>query len=168
MRVWGFDTEFLDHTFCDFTVCILDGFKGKVLAVFLDEQLSCLLQFLDICLWGGVDDGFDGFLKAGVAFLGFEKPDAGEEEFAVKFEDLKEFRGNVGTDDVLDTDAGRFFFALLEELGHGSALLFGDGGVFLFYHAEAADGELELDFDLGLVWVSREASRSGLKLTYYN
>ena len=42
----------------------------------------------------------------------------------------------------------------LEQLGHSPPLLLGDCGVFLLDHAEAGDGELELDFYFGLLRVS--------------
>ena len=42
----------------------------------------------------------------------------------------------------------------LEKLGHGPSLLLGDCGVFLLDHAEAGNGELELDFDFGLLRMS--------------
>jgi len=41
-----------------------------------------------------------------------------------------------------------------EKLGHGSSLLFGYRSVFLLDHTEAGDGELELDFYLGLLRAS--------------
>jgi hypothetical protein len=57
---------------------------------------------------------------------------------------------DVGADDVLDADARRVGFPLLEQLGHGAALGFGEGFVAFLDHAQAGDGEFELDFDFGL------------------
>lgn len=45
-----------------------------------------------------------------------------------------EFGSDVGADDVLDADFSGFNFSGFEELGHGTALLFGDSFVLLLDH----------------------------------
>ena len=57
-------------------------------------------------------------------------------------------RGDVGIGGEVGREGGRGTY--LEELRHGSPLLFGDCFVFLLDHAQPAYGELELDFDFAL------------------
>lgn len=61
-----------------------------------------------------------------------------------------EFGRDVGADDVLNADFCGFDFARLEKPSHGASLLFGYCFIFLLDHAEARDGELELDLELCL------------------
>ncbi len=61
-----------------------------------------------------------------------------------------QFGGDVGADNVFDTDSRRFDFSRFEKLSHGAALLFGDCFIFLLDHSEACDGEFQLDFELSL------------------
>lgn len=53
------------------------------------------MKFFNVSAWGSVDDGFDGFFQAWVARVRFEQARAGEEEFAVEFEDFVKFGGDV-------------------------------------------------------------------------
>ena len=82
-----------------------------------------------------------------------------------------ELCGDIRANDILNADTCRFFFSLLQfyistwleeydglnhlkKLGHCSSLLLGYGRVLLLDHTQSADGQLELDLDLGLCDVS--------------
>jgi len=75
------------------------------------------VQLFDLCAGRGVDQALHCFFESRVAVftVGVEEARAREEQLAVQFEDLEEFGGEVGADYVFDSDAGRFFFALLQE-----------------------------------------------------
>jgi hypothetical protein len=78
------------------------------------------MQFLDLRARRRVYDAPYGFFERGVErYRGcgggcrrrVEQLGAGEQEFAVEFEDLVELSGNVGADDVFDTYACGLGFA---------------------------------------------------------
>jgi hypothetical protein len=69
------------------------------------------VHFLDFCARRGVYYASDGFFERGVERYGgrcggcwraFEQLGAREEQFAVEFENLVQFGGDVGADDVFD------------------------------------------------------------------
>lgn len=63
----GLDAELLEDAVRDAVVGVFDCGKRKVFAVFLNEEGTYLGELFDVGAGGGVDDGFDGFLEAGVA-----------------------------------------------------------------------------------------------------
>jgi hypothetical protein len=128
------------------------------------------MHLLDFCARRGVYYAPDGFFERGVERYrwrcggrgrAFEKLGAREEEFAVEFEDLVQFGGDVGADDVFDAypcgldfaslvnvlaacwwsscarchGSMRVMAAYLQKLRHVSPLLLCFRAVFLLRHA---------------------------------